>query len=470
MGDMASKKIQFKGLFSFLYSTACSLVIWRIFSPGIMSLDSLYMYLEATSRFAYTDEKALLLPLIFSIFTKLGGSFSLFILIQCLAGFLAIRQLSLLLAAYLGIGERISDLIALFVMIILSSPLFLLSVYLVTFWMDTWLGILLLWALALLLELYARTDLDSTEFTIKVILLVLCISSVLLIRLNSLVLFPALVASLLVILYRRRVHPSLQVIYILTPLIIFMLSIFFQYQVLKVKKTHPVYSSYALDLASVLKLDPSICEKSLLSACDEKVGYFPCNFVVGEGAVDCTYDQEKRIIYTEFYLLRNNTALETDYWFVVRNYPLELLEVKILNFMDYLRPVSYRYYYQKESLIEKVGLVSDPGFSNLRNRVFGEIDWVSLNPILRWFSFVHLSWLVIDVLGIIACIMLAMRSIEKDKFIFFALILSIPASYYFSYLIALTASDFRFMYPSTLVMQVITLTFLASFLLRVKKD
>jgi hypothetical protein len=43
-----------------------------------------------------------------------------------------------------------------------------------------------------------------------------------------------------------------------------------------------------------------------------------------------------------------------------------------------------------------------------------------------------------------------------------ALIMAIPASYYLSYLIALTASDFRFMYPSTLVMQVSVLTTLGS--------
>jgi CHASE2 domain-containing sensor protein len=71
---------------------------------------------------------------------------------------------------------------------------------------------------------------------------------------------------------------------------------------------------------------------------------------------------------------------------------------------------------------------------------------------------VHLPWLVIDVCGIVACILIALRSRQRDKYLFFSIILTIPASYYISYLIAITASDFRFMYPSTLVMQVITLT------------
>jgi hypothetical protein len=221
---------------------------------------------------------------------------------------------------------------------------------------------------------------------------------------------------------------------------------------------------FALDTASVLKYDPSVCDKAVLSACDVLSDDYPCNFVVGSGAVDCTYDQATGLIYRPFYFLRNNSALETDFWYIVETQTSTWLTVKFLNFSDYLRPVTYRYFYQAQDLklLGQAGLVADSRLSTLRTGIYLVLDWASVNPVLRWFSFTHLPWLVMDLLGVIVCAVLAKSSIQRDKILFLTLILLIPASYYLSYLIALTASDFRFMFPSTLVMQVIMITFLFS--------
>ena len=115
------------------------------------------MYLEAASKFVYTDEKALLLPFALSLILKAGGNLSTLILFQCMAGFLAIRYLVLSLTACFKFDEKTRDLMALLVLFVLSSPLFLTIIYLSTFWMDTWLAILLLLASGLLLELYFGT-------------------------------------------------------------------------------------------------------------------------------------------------------------------------------------------------------------------------------------------------------------------------------------------------------------------------
>jgi hypothetical protein len=447
-----------------LYSIVVSLLAWLVFFPGILSLDSIYMYLEAASKFAYTDEKALLLPLTLSLILKAGGNLSVLILLQCIAGFLAVRYLALSLAACFHIEEKSRDLIALLVLFVLSSPLFLTIIYLSTFWMDTWLAIILLFASALLVDLYFSTDLDSGAFNIRVFALVVVISMALLIRLNSLVLYPVMALALERVLHKNSIKAGYKVILVLCPVVIFGLFMLLQYDVLKVDRSHQDHTVLALDLASALEYDPSICERALLSACDVLSDDYPCNFQVGMGAIDCTYDQTKGIVYRPFYFLRKNSALETDYMYVVPEHTLTWLTVKLLNFSDYLRPVTYRYFYQIQDpmLIKQAGLAYDPRFSILRERIYSESSWISQNPVLRWFSFVHLPWLVLDVFGIIGCGILAMRPTQRGKYLFFAIVLSIPASYYFSYLIALTASDFRFMYPSTLVMQVITLSCLFS--------
>jgi hypothetical protein len=326
--------------------------------------------------------------------------------------------------------------------------------------MDTWLATIMLLATALLLELYSDAHPVSNAYKVRVIALVVVISMAMLVRLNSVVLYPVMTLGMLLVLQKGGIRSGNKVILAIFPIAIFGLSMVLQYDVLRVNRSHQDHTVLALDLASVLKYDPSICQKVLLSACDILSDDYPCKFQVGSGALDCTYDQAQGIVYRPFYFLRNNSALETDYDYVIQNYTLTWLKVKFLNFSDYLRPVAYRYFFQVQDplLNTQSDLAPNPRFSILRGRIFSELSWVSQNPILRWFSFVHLPWLVIDVLGIIACVLRALRPIQRGRSLFFATILGIPASYYFSYLIALTASDFRFMYPSTLVMQVITLS------------
>ena len=462
---MKRRIILTKNPISLLYSIVVSIFVWLIFYPGILSLDSVYMYLEASSKFVYNDEKALLLPFALSLVLKAGGNLSTLILFQCTAGFLAIRYLALSLTACFKFGDKARDFIALLVLFVLSSPLFLTIIYLSTFWMDTWLAIILLLASGLLVELYSGTFRDAGAYKIRIVGLIIVISMVLLIRLNSLVLYPVMALAFERVLHQRAVSAGYKLLLVFCPIVVFGLFLLFQYDVLKVERSHQDHTVFALDLASVLEYDPSICEKALLSACDVLNDYYPCNFHVGAGALDCTYDQAKGIVYRPFYFLRNNSALEADYIYVVQEHTLTWLTVKFLNFVDYLRPVTYRYFYQVQdpNLLKEAGLVPGSRFSIIRERIYAELSWVSQNAVLRWFSFVHLPWLVINVLGIFACIIYALRSNQRSKYLFFVIILSTPASYYFSYLIALTASDFRFMYPSTLVVQVIALTCMFSF-------
>ena len=449
-----------KNPLSLLFSIVFSVLVWLVFYPAILSLDSVYMYLEAASKFGFTDEKALLLPFALSLILKAGGNLSILILFQCLAGFLAIRFLALSLAACFKFEEKTGDLIVFLVLFVLSSPLFLTSIYLVTFWMDTWLAIILLLASALLIELYFSIDINTNSYTFRIIVLCVVVSMALLVRLNSFVLYPVMALALERVLHQGIIKVRYKVVIILCPIFIFGLFMFLQYDILKVTRSHQDHTVFAVDVASVLEYDPSICEKALLSACDVLTDYYPCNFQVGMGALDCTYDQSKGMVYRPFYFLRNNSAMESDYRYIIQEHTLTWLAVKLLNFSDYLRPVTNRYFFQVQDpvLLKEANLVTSPRFSFLRERIFSELIWVSQEPILRWFSFVHLPWLVIDVCGIVACILIALRSRQRDKYLFFAIILTIPASYYISYLIAITASDFRFMYPSTLVMQVITLT------------
>lgn len=461
---MKQQKISIKYPISMIFSIVIAMMTWIIFAPGILSLDSLYMVLEASDKFAYTDEKALLLPLFLSLILKAGGTLSGLMLFQSFAGIFAVRYAVLSLSGFFQLDNRSRDLIALAIILLLASPLSLLVIYTATFWMDTWLGIFMLIATGLLIELYLRRDLTPIAFKLRVLSLVLAISLTMLVRLNAVILFPFLGLALERVLNRRSITAGYRFAFAFCPLMIFLSFIYFQNNVLKVVHSHQEHTVFALDVASVLKYDPMICEKALLSACDVLSDQYPCKFIVGMGAVDCTYDQARGLIYRPFYFLRNNTALEADFRYIVTEHTLAWLTVKALNFYDYLRPVSYRYFYQTQdtALLKQAGINPDLRFSFFRSVIYAELNWISVNPVLRWFSFVHLPWFILDLIGIVAIGIKARLSINRDKLLFLAIIFSIPASYYLSYLIALTASDFRFMYPSTLLMQVFMLTILLS--------
>src|ERR1700690_1637270 len=159
--------ILIKNPLSLLFCIVFSFLVWLVFYPGILSLDSLYMYLEAASKIAYTDEKALLLPLILSFTLKVGGNLSFLILFQCIAGLLSIRYLALSLARFFKVSEKYRDPIVFLVLFVLSSPLFLTTIYLSTFWMDTWLAIFLLLVSALLIELYFSMDINTNSYRFR---------------------------------------------------------------------------------------------------------------------------------------------------------------------------------------------------------------------------------------------------------------------------------------------------------------
>ena len=68
----------------------------------------------------------------------------------------------------------------------------------------------------------------------------------------------------------------------------------------------------------------------------------------------------------------------------------------------------------------------------------------------------HLVWLIINVSLLI--LLISKRQLRSMLFI----VLLIPLGYYLSYLLACTGDDFRFMYPATLLVQVIALSLLFS--------
>lgn len=438
-----------------------------LFSPGVFSVDSFYFYSEAVHG-TFSDAHALLLPAILHLLLKAGGSVSVLTLVQCVAGFFGLRRLALAVSSRLDAGDRTADNTATGVVLVFAFPLTPLSIHLATLWTDTWLLILLLWFVALILEIRpneTNSGVPSWAWHRLAPASVL-FGFILLVRDNTFFIFPAYLVLLSQVVPAGRSRRLAVVLLALAPILLYVALIHVMKATLRPEPLHDERVVYALDLASMYVQRPVLCEvQPRPVTCELVLGRFRSEFVPGRGAIEYTYDQGKWIVYTAFLDLQGSPALFSDLIAAIEREPGTWLTVKALNFADYLRPESDRYFFGQRMPKNDFDLAYGIRLTGWRDGFFSVAAAVSTHPMLRWFSFVHVVWLAANVGALLACTWLALRH-KQRHFRMAAAILLLPASYYFSYLLALTASDFRFMYPATLLMQVLTLTFIVLFVPR----
>lgn len=444
---------------SFVISIALALTVWAVFYPGIFSADSLYTYNEAvTGRF--TDIRPPLLSFMLFLFLKAGGTLGLFILMESLLGFLGVRRLLLALTDLFSAGKQRRELVASIGILILSSPLTPMPVYFVTLWFDSWLVIFLLWTIAFLLELSKTvTSREATRRDYpKILAILILISLVILTRWNSLILYLPLILIWSTILWDRFFSRGILLTLAISPLLIYLLFLIFQYNGIGVRRVQTERLPFALDLASMIIYDPSVCRTLPLQSCGLIQGKITSEFIVGTGAIDHTMNQGLSTMEPAFVALTLTPSLPHELWLAATHYPWTYGTVKVLNFWDYIRPRD-RYYYQSFIHPNNLNLSFNPSFDLVRNELFILLHAVYEHPILKFISFVHLSWIIINLIGIAFCFIYKQK-LEQLRIL--RAILYIPAIYYISYLIALTASDFRYMYPSTLIMQIMAIGFIST--------
>ena len=402
-----------------------------------------------------SDIRSPFITILLSLFLKAGGTIGLLTLVQCVTGFLGVRRLSLATTSLFPIEKPRQEWIACFLQLLLSSPLTPMPVYFATFWLDTWLAIFLLWAAALLLELAKETSVViSASDWVKLFFLAALIAFIMLTRLNAPILYPALTVAFLSVQRQKsipgKVLPALTVF----PLLFYLAFTFLQYEIIGVKHAHQERIVLALDLASMLTYNPAICETLELQSCSVVLGRLSPGFVVGRGAIDHTLNQGLSTMEPAFVELAFSSSLFQDTWQVAIHHPETYAAVKVLNFLDYTRPRD-RYYYQAFMHPNGLNLYFNTRFEYAREMLFTLLHAVYEHPLLKFFSFVHLPWILINLVGIIFCF-LYRRPTRQLRIL--GTLLFIPATYYGSYLLALTASDFRFMYPAMLLVQVILIS------------
>jgi hypothetical protein len=156
--------------------------------------------------------------------------------------------------------------------------------------------------------------------------------------------------------------------------------------------------------------------------------------------------------------------LRAEYLRAVREFPLPLARIKLKAFVNLLGIDQTAYFFQDSLLENTYGLSMNVRFAPVRTRLIAWTKGAGESSLLRWLSGVHLVWIVANVLWL-AGLLAAWFRFRKDgtpenRYRHLAIVLLIPLGYYGSYLLASPAHDFRFMYPSTLMIECVTLAWL----------
>jgi hypothetical protein len=429
--------------------------IWMVFEPGVLFIDSLRHYREATLG-QYGNWHPPIMSILLRGALKCGGDLGLLTLVQCLAGCLGLRAfVSASLRALYGDGlsEGQRAWLALAVFLLLLLPLSPLLFYLVTFWKDSWAMALLLWVGAGLLRLSEKGARPVAQDVATWLGLVGCMTLLLLVRHNAVVLAPLFPFCLVVLLRKRGLGLGWAVLAALAPVVCYPLARFTMQRAFVIREQHPEDQVLALDLVGLCVLDeglrPSLPHTSahLVEGAYREYYRF--------GWVGPLYGWVGPPIVKEEFVFNNHEGLKAEYLKAAREHPGALARVKWKAFESLLGAHSTNLWFQPGIHENEFGLEFNPEFGPVREALTRAGQSVVRDRHLRWVSGVHLVWVLANVAWLLGAGW-AYKRFGAARFANLAVVLLLPLGYYLSYLAAVPARDFRFMYPSTLMIQALT--------------
>jgi hypothetical protein len=436
-------------------TVAVALFVWRLFFPGLMSQDSISQYGQALAG-QYNDWHPPLMAIVLRTALGLGAALGLVMLGQCLAGVFGLRALARECLELLC-GERVpprrAAWLSLLVLLLLLMPWSPLAFYLMTFWKDAWAAILLLWIGALAISLFRR----GAERR-RVALLVLLSALLGLVRHNAVAILPILGLVLWLGLRRAGVGRRAALAVAAAPLALWLAANPLIDGVFRVKKMHPDSQVMVLDLVGLCAAGRDICAELPWTrghVRDEAglAGYRPgdIGFIFWDDP--SPVDRTMRLDYPR---------LRAEYLYAVRRFPVELARVKLTAFGTLLGIDKTSYFFHATIVENPYGLKLSDRFAPEREWLRVVVTEVGEGP-WRWLGGVHLVWIGVNVLWLAVLLALSFRP-GGERYRFLACLLLVPLGYYLSYLAATPEHDYRFMYPSTLMVQCVTLAWALSWL------
>ena len=391
-----------------------------------------------------------------------GGDIGTLMLFQVVLGCVGVYSFSLacLRGMYAktlapGAAKRLSVI----VLAILVTPITPLMFYLAAFLKDAWLALAMLWIGVVAIRLHRRSGrLTTPGFVVEYGLFNILVSFATLVRHNAVVMLPAwCVLSWLIACRRWRKWAALAVV---IPIVVFGVVHVSQRRFFRVKKTGLINAVMGLELVGLGIEDMNWVRDLPYTGANL---YVPqCWNYYAWGNAGSLYGWGTPRIVTPAYALPSapNEELAREYWRTVRNHPWAVFRVKAKGFFPHLGIHETRVFFGGAIAENDFGLAMNRRFAGVREGLVSAGRGVSRHRFLRWLSGVHIVWIGVNMLFIVWGV-LRWRHSRRRSDLFWPVLMAAPLAYYAGYLAASTFWGFRFMYPSTLMIQVFAMSMLA---------
>lgn len=449
---------------SLIMVALCAGVIALIFYPANMSPDSIDQYGQALSS-EFNNVHPPIMAIILSFIIRLGGNIGLLMLIQSVLGSLGVFYLSFVVARSQKLTSCVACIVAAFIYILCVSPVSPLSIYLTTFWKDTWTLIFFLWIISLSIHLILSEDISNICFVSILIIILSLMGVVMIVRHNTIVMAPLFIAFIFFLLkIKRKFDIKVCILLCLIPLIVLFSSNFIINKYFDVKKMDMWRQVVVLDLIGMVVSNESLCD-DLAFTCSHLDDTYRDRYVFGfNGPI---LYQKPPIIKGGYW--NSKDELFREYKAAFFNFPADWLHVKFLAFMgliDCRRTIHWFYTGIHRAQYKRIAdskdwLQQNEQLSGLRDLLVNSLRKVEQHAVFRWISAVHLVWIGFNLFLSTLFALWYLYSRRASMLLFFLLSL-FPLSYYFSYFLATVEFSFRFMYPSTLVIQVCIVSYIVS--------
>lgn len=432
-------------------------IIWHVFYPAFMSPDSIGQYKQALTG-EYDDIHPPLMAKVLHFFMLMGSGIGAVTLAQTLLGCFGIYLLSRQILVFFNVNEKICTWFPLALLLFFISPITPLPFFLMVFWKDTWAALGFIWLAYLTLRILQikKEKLQTPNFLY--FLLTLCMIMVVLVRHNTIVLAPVFI--LILYFLARNSGSRLRTILLYAyPIFLYLIISHNINDATDVKKFHAEKQIYALESLGALvdNLDNMVYLPYMYSHLtpNYKKAYMPgvVDPILWYGkvkAVDNTFDID-------------NKALADQYYAFAKKDPFTLIKIKWEAFATMIVLFNKKYFFQPEIYPNSYGLAFNEKYKMLRNSwlTVAENNFYDNNgkTTTRFCIDEHLVWIIVNFLVLL---FFFRRSRLANPILL--LLLLIPIGYDASYLLATPANDFRYMYPSTLLMQIITFTLVIGFI------
>lgn len=432
-------------------TAAMALWTWLVFFPGLLSADGVVIYSQAMTG-KFNDWHPPILAFVLQLFLKgslgLGG----LMLLQCIGMYVGLSFLVNEFTIALGLEEELQPRMALCILGVLYSPLFPFPFYAMTFLKDSWCVCAFLWLCAASLHIQRKgIQLERARYVLFSTVLIVSISVAILVRHNTIVLFP-LFALIVFVLNRRMCGRTVKVSLVLSalPLAVVLLFDLTAYKIVGVVQRHPERQVFASELVGLIYVDSAYCDE-LPYICKNLSPNWREAYHFGEVSSVMAWDDPRAVNIPPFD--RDNEAVLYEYLHAVLHHPFTMAYVKCRAFLNMLLPTPHRYWFHPQLDTNKYGLTLNDRFSGLRKMWTAVTLRMRKTAVPRIFVAEHLLWLLLNIFFVV-------KYLRKKSFV--GLILLVPLLYYATYLLAATTGlDYRFMYPSTLIVECFGLCTLA---------